>query len=60
MQKESKLQERYTWLVELRSRIENELKNDPNPLLLGRELDSLESIISEYRWILELEEKKHD
>jgi len=59
MQSKKKLEERFAWLIELRSRIQAELKNDPNPLLLGRELDSLESVISEYQWIL-MREKKHD
>jgi len=57
MQSERKLQERYTWLIELRKRIEAELKGDPNPLLLGRELDALESVLAEYNWILEREKK---
>jgi len=58
LQSKEKLEERFAWLVELRSRIKNELKNDPNPLLLGRELEALESVISEYNWIL-MREKKH-
>lgn len=43
---------RLKWLRELREIIKEQIKEDPNPELLARELDSLETVIAEYEHVI--------